>query len=112
MIEVVGGPLMGKTTAIEYLDRVFAAERHLALLDPHARLQNGLLAARITVSTLSIAETAATLRDDLPFSNSLGKYLLAPWGQDEWIEYLLAAHKGWLPRSLGGTARFSLAETA
>jgi uncharacterized protein YjbI with pentapeptide repeats len=84
VVEIVGGHLIGKTTAIEYLDQVFAAEKDLRLADPHARLLHCLApSASITVSTVT------------PNNNktSLGRYQLATWGQDEWIEYLLAAHK-------------------
>jgi uncharacterized protein YjbI with pentapeptide repeats len=84
VIEITGGPLSGKTTAIEYLDRQFAREPELALIDEDAKLQNCLAPViGLTIST-------APAEHGLPV---LGKYHLAPWGQDEWIEYLLAAHK-------------------
>lgn len=101
VVEVSGGPLMGKTTAIEYLDQVFAAERNLTLVDASAHLQHCFAPiGRVTVSTApSVYGTA-----------SLGKYQLAPWGQDEWIEYLLAAHKsrcGSVMNRLRATREFS-----
>lgn len=83
VIELSGGPLTGKTTAIEYLDRVFADERHLALVDEHAQLWHRPGQWGVTVST-SLSEAG---------TSSLGRYRLASWGRDEWIEYLLAAHK-------------------
>lgn len=83
VIELTGGPLSGKTTAIEYLDRLFATEADLALVDQDAKLQNRLWPANFTITT-------APPDWGLP---RLGKYQLTPWGQDEWIEYLLAAHK-------------------
>jgi hypothetical protein len=39
VIKILGGPLSGKTTAIEYLDRVFPEEHHLSLVDEHALLR-------------------------------------------------------------------------
>lgn len=83
VIEITGGPLAGKTTAIEYLDRLFAAESELALVDQDAKLFYRLIPARLTITT-------APPDWGLP---RLGQYQLAAWGQDEWIEYLLAAHK-------------------
>jgi len=84
VVELLGGPLTGKTTAIEYLDRVFADERSLTLFDEHAHLRNRAVSqSGVTVSTAS-TELG---------TSSLGRYRLAPWGRDEWIEYLLVAHK-------------------
>ena len=71
------------------------------LVDMHAQLQKCLLpSCRITISTES-PESGTP---------SLGRYQLAPWGQDEWIEYLLAAHKsrcGSVMDRLCGTQHFS-----
>jgi uncharacterized protein YjbI with pentapeptide repeats len=84
VIELFGGPLAGKTTAIEHLDRVFADESQLSLRDEHALLrQRHLSLTGITVSTGSA----------MPATSVLARYRLASWGRDEWIEYLLAAHK-------------------
>lgn len=84
VIELSGGPLAGKTTAIEFLDRVFADESRLSLLDEHALLHNRPWSlSGITIST-------APASND---SSLLARYRLALWGRDEWIEYLLAAHK-------------------
>ena len=84
VIELSGGPLAGKTTAIEYLDRMFAEESRLSLLDEHALLRTRSSSLTgVTVSTGSAKHATSVL----------ARYRLASWGRDEWIEYLLAAHK-------------------
>lgn len=84
VIELSGGPLSGKTTAIEHLDRAFPNESGLMLLDEHALLTNRPLSLTgITVSTGSAKHATSVLV----------RYRLVSWGRDEWIEYLLAAHK-------------------
>src|SRR5687768_11795543 len=77
VVEIIGRPLMGKSTAIEYLDQVFADETGLMFVDAHAQLQTRRVSpCRITISTKS-SEFGTP---------SLGRYQLAPWGQDQWIE--------------------------
>lgn len=84
VIELSGGPLAGKTTAIEHLDGVFADESRLSLRDEHALvLYCPLSFSGITVSTGSAKHAKSVL----------ARYRLASWGRDEWIEYLLAVHK-------------------
>jgi uncharacterized protein YjbI with pentapeptide repeats len=84
VVEILGGPLTGKTTAIEYLQQFFSDERKLTFVDAPVGWNHSLTpAGRITVAT----SPPQSMRD------LLGRYRLAPWGQDEWIEYLLAAHK-------------------
>lgn len=84
VIELSGGPLAGKTTAIEHLDRVFADESRLALADEHALLQSRPLSLTgITVSTGTAKHESSVLR----------RCRLASWGRDEWIEYLLAGQR-------------------
>jgi uncharacterized protein YjbI with pentapeptide repeats len=84
VVELAGGPLAGKTTAIEYLDQIFADESRLSLVDEHALLRNRPNSLTgITVSTESAKHA----------SSVLARYRLASWGRDEWIEYLLVAHK-------------------
>jgi uncharacterized protein YjbI with pentapeptide repeats len=85
VLQLLGGPVTGKTTAIEYLDRVFAEERGLSLVDAQAQLR----ARPVPLSGV----TVTTASSEYVLSASLGRYHLARWGQDEWIEYLLAAHK-------------------
>jgi hypothetical protein len=84
VIEVSGGPLMGKTTAIDYLGRLFGDELSLTDTDERARIQQCVVPKARVMVTTAVAEYGTT---------RLGKYQLAPWGQDEWIEYLLAAHR-------------------
>jgi uncharacterized protein YjbI with pentapeptide repeats len=85
VIELSGGPLSGKTTAIEHLDRVFADESRLSLLDEHALLRS---------RPLSLTGIAVSTESSKHATSVLARYRLASWGRDEWIEYLLSAHKG------------------
>lgn len=84
VVEVSGGPLTGKTTAIAHLRQFFSDERELSFTDADDRSHNSLVPpGRIHVAMASPDFVRP----------SLGRYRLAPWGQDEWIEYLLAEHK-------------------
>jgi uncharacterized protein YjbI with pentapeptide repeats len=103
IVEIVGGSLSGKTTAMEYIDGIFADERHLLLMDDHAGLRSRPASGRgITL----LARSSELVK-------SIARYQLAPWGRDEWIEYLLAAHKskcGSVIARLGKSADASLLE--
>jgi uncharacterized protein YjbI with pentapeptide repeats/energy-coupling factor transporter ATP-binding protein EcfA2 len=85
VIRLVGPAGAGKTTALNHLARLVPPHLDVAFLDEpssHAIAQafgQGLL-VYTSASTAVSKEPAAILR-------------LAPWGEDEWIEYLLASER-------------------
>lgn len=82
-VEIVGGPGSGKTTALKHLAAVVAPDQNVLLLDePDSPRVTAEAAARLVVYTTASPRTSATERI----------FLLAPWRDDELIEYLLAVH--------------------
>jgi len=87
LVRLVGGPGSGKSTALRHLSAILPPWMHerIRLLDDSDLAVEE--ADRLTVSTA------------LPISKSkpLAIYALAPWSQDDLIEYLLAAHRECCP---------------
>src|SRR5690606_19448811 len=78
VVWLVGGPGSGKTTALEYLAGVFGSTGSLLLLDEPKEIP---ATDRLVVATTSRKPTAKDI-----------ELRLAPWGQDDLVEYLLAQH--------------------
>lgn len=83
-----GGPGSGKSTALRHLSAVLPIDKTVGLLDSSgaegdvSEMDAVLLATdKVVVTTLPV-----------PTSYAEADYELAPWGQDEWIEFLLACH--------------------
>jgi uncharacterized protein YjbI with pentapeptide repeats len=90
-IAIVGGPGSGKTTAIKHLAAVLPRDQRVHLHDEED-VQSMDLASLTKVALVVYATSTAPpteRRDD----RHLAILTLAPWTRDEWIEYLLAAHK-------------------
>lgn len=86
-IQVVGAAGMGKTTALEHLAAVYSHRSDLWLVDERPdreEIGSPPEACRWVIRTLSFPR---------PTLGSAVILHLAPWREDEWIEYLLAAHK-------------------
>jgi uncharacterized protein YjbI with pentapeptide repeats len=77
-IQIVGGPGAGKTTALKHLAATLMPVPHLVLLDDPTDEQLAAAAGSRVVFASRKARTCCTLR-------------LAPWIDDDLIEYLLAA---------------------
>ena len=84
-IQIVGSPGAGKTTALEHLAHVFADWPNLRFLD--------------WTTTKPIPEPAGdgwvvfAIAGPSENDRPIVRLQLAPWGRDEWIEYLLAGHR-------------------
>ena len=83
VIEIVGGPGSGKSTALAHLAATFPANHNLILLD------DATPAAINAVMGVATVVFTSQRPCSLPGAVS---YPLAPWGNDELVEYLLAAH--------------------
>lgn len=87
-IRLDGPPGSGKTTALQHLAAVLPSEGQVCLLDgPTAQQVLDGLARRLVVYT------PGPVGQELPGPFLLASYELAPWGEDDLIEYLLAVHK-------------------
>jgi uncharacterized protein YjbI with pentapeptide repeats len=84
LVQLVGSTGAGKTMALQHLAAVLPAEAGVRLVDD---LLPALKADPLP--HLGIHSTAMELRRP-----SVAAYQLAPWGPDEWMEYLLATHRG------------------
>jgi uncharacterized protein YjbI with pentapeptide repeats len=108
VIQIVGGPGAGKSVALEYLKSVLPARVSLEFIDAElcsADLLNRLVAALRTLAATKSPEALAfplaspailicagtQPLDDTPGCR-IERLRLAAWGDDERIEYLLAAH--------------------
>lgn len=80
--EVVGGPGLGKSTALAHLAAVLPAERNVVYLDD-------AVAAQVIEAAIS-QPVVYTTHERLPVEPARS-YRLVAWGDDELIEYLLAA---------------------
>lgn len=78
---LTGDPGSGKTTALQHLAAVFPGENRLRLFD------NLIWSSNSTESTLLVICTGA------PRYTRMRELQLAPWTEDEVIEYLLTKHK-------------------
>lgn len=103
-IEIVGGQGAGKSMALEYLVDVLADIPGIPRIDDAAPLDIELF--RSAGLVIYSASTPLRTRPDLSLR-------LAPWGDDELIEYLLAAHPAecnqLLPRVLAASDRSTIA---
>jgi uncharacterized protein YjbI with pentapeptide repeats len=79
----LGGPIgSGKTSALQHLAAVLPPDAAVRLLDDFEK-DDGLASEQLVVrSVLSFGGNSATSR-----------YRLAPWGDDDLIEYLLSVHR-------------------
>ncbi len=88
IIRLVGPPGSGKTTALDYLAGTLPPYLSVTFLDdPDPSAIVGATARGWVVSTSSSASVLNTF-PDIPTI-----LRLAPWGKDEWIEYLLASDR-------------------
>jgi uncharacterized protein YjbI with pentapeptide repeats len=83
-LRIVGGAGSGKSTALAHLAAVFASQPNLCILDDGERHKVPYDTIRDPFMILSGPEATPS-----PVTRILS---LAPWGRDELIEYLLAAH--------------------
>lgn len=86
-VAIVGPTGSGKTTALEHLAATLPAEvlvDQVALLDAPARRQLVVKPARLVIYSRS---------SPFPDLCHLGLYQLAPWNQDDLVEYLLSVHR-------------------
>jgi len=87
VIRLVGPPGSGKTTALDYLAGLLPPYLSVSLLeDPHPSVFVEALSRGWVVSTAESAVGSFV-------SDPATKLRLAPWGEDEWIEYLLASDR-------------------
>jgi uncharacterized protein YjbI with pentapeptide repeats len=85
LVYVLGPAGSGKTTALRHLATVLPARAGVVLSDE----DDPASAEALHASSGCLVVCAAAMPHRLPF---LTAYHLAPWGKDELIEYLLAAH--------------------
>jgi uncharacterized protein YjbI with pentapeptide repeats len=84
VVAVLGPSGAGKTVALRHLAAVFGPGAPLALLD-----EPDLATLAATRGAGLVIYAAAARRP----GEHLAAWRLAPWGPDDWIEYLLAAHR-------------------
>ena len=80
-VQLLGDAGAGKSTAIAYLAEVFAGREDVGFFDV---VKQSEVAAQASTQ-LVVFTSSVEARSDF-------KLQLAPWGTDEWIEYLLAEH--------------------
>jgi uncharacterized protein YjbI with pentapeptide repeats len=85
IIEIVGGVGAGKTTALAHLAAVVPVDLKVVFVD------DGSFSSVYTACCTPDAAVVFTARESLRFQESL-TYRLAPWGNDDLLEYLLAMH--------------------
>ncbi len=101
LVYVLGSPGSGKTTALRHLATVLPARAGVVLSDD----DDPAKAEALHASSGCLVVCAAAAPQRRPF---LAAYQLAPWGNDELIEYLLAAHPhdcGTVMARIGGDDR-------
>ncbi|HZL91384.1 MAG TPA: hypothetical protein VFB96_23655, partial [Pirellulaceae bacterium] len=89
VVVLTGPPGSGKTTAIAHLSAVISPSRFIKLIDPSPddRQFHRELAPLIMAQDCLVVTTVP-----IPVDATQVELELVPWGQDEWIEYLLACH--------------------
>jgi uncharacterized protein YjbI with pentapeptide repeats len=97
-VALVGPAGSGKTTALRHLAAVFGATSLTLLDEPDLASIALARAAGLVVYAARTAVPAAHQQ----------VYVMAPWGRDDWLEYLLAAHR---PRCASVLARVRPADT-
>jgi uncharacterized protein YjbI with pentapeptide repeats len=84
-VVILGPPGSGKTTALQHLAAVLPRDdRTLFLNEPLSQHHLPVIESRLVVYAAAAG----------PVLRHLATYRLAPWGDDDLIEYLLALHKG------------------
>jgi uncharacterized protein YjbI with pentapeptide repeats len=81
-VSIQGGPGSGKTTALRHLAAVLPANPRLYLVDGPAGKPSEYSATALVITSNAVPS----------FGRLLVSYRLTPWREDDWIEYLLAAH--------------------
>jgi uncharacterized protein YjbI with pentapeptide repeats len=96
---IFGDPGSGKTTAVQHLATLFAGDERLQLLDMAVGLaESPVLHSSLLIAACSSTQTIRTLSEQHRYFKNIGAhifavYRLAPWSQDDLIEYLLAVHR-------------------
>ncbi len=86
-VAIQGGPGSGKTTALRHIAAMIPEGLHVEFIDDaQSRPSRGLSSHSLVFYSSSVG--CFKSNDD-----DLARLRLAPWTQDEWIEYLLARHK-------------------
>ena len=85
-VTVIGGPGAGKTTALRHLAATIPSDGNVELMDNAVR-QGLTRLGRRSLVIYAHADGSAP-----PEGVDLARFELAPWGPDEWIEYLLNRH--------------------
>jgi uncharacterized protein YjbI with pentapeptide repeats len=90
LVAITGGPGSGKSTALRHLAAVLPpwARDRVQLLDATADDLAALEAAAVTSHLVIVAPQTSS-----PLNRRMAAYRLAPWSQDDLIEYLLAVHR-------------------
>jgi uncharacterized protein YjbI with pentapeptide repeats len=87
LLEIVGPPGSGKTAALAHLAHVFAGNPKVGFVECAAEPPDRVMATALrdwVIYTLDVVPAQTPAQDRIQ---------LAPWGEDELIEYLLARHK-------------------
>jgi hypothetical protein len=87
-VELCGGPGAGKSMALEHLAALFGDDLSLVLADG----PNSEECDRLSIAAADHVVVYATRKAAVRYQ-IVERWLLAPWAEDEWIEYLLAAHR-------------------
>lgn len=87
IVELTGPAGAGKTTALAHLRTMFGDDPFMVLVE--APVESAMREVAIT----ALAHLVISVSPLVPITAADVEYwALAPWGRDEWIEYLLARH--------------------
>ncbi len=92
-VAVLGGQGSGKTTAVEHLAAVLPPGGHCILFDEPRFADVARLAMDHLVVYTGRSPEADAVDAGRLAGNVIASYRMAAWGMDEWIEYLLSAHR-------------------